>query len=101
MRTYPGKSQTITACEVGYACAMVDASLVRLLRECDNYLSRQRSLLDLAVAANCDNGVVTAMDAALDQLTGAVVDGWRIFRAEMVSNLEDVDEPDCRPEPGE
>jgi hypothetical protein len=86
---------------LGYAGAMVDASLVRLLRECDNYLSRQRSLLDLAVASNCDNGVVTAMDAALDQLTGAVVDGWRIFRAEMVSNLEDVDEPDRRPEPGE
>ncbi|HEY7273003.1 MAG TPA: hypothetical protein VH502_09740 [Actinoplanes sp.] len=89
---------------------MVDASLVRLLRECDNYLSRQRSLLDLAAAAFCDSGVLTAMDAALDQLTGAVVDGWSTFQAEIVGNRDDVemvgdrdgvDQPDPRPEPGE
>ena len=98
---------------------MVDASLVRLLRECDNFLSRQRTLLDLAVATSCDSGVVTAMDAALDQLTGAVVDGWSAFHAEMVGigvevetagnredvemigNRDDADQADPRPEPGE
>jgi hypothetical protein len=86
---------------IGYACAMVDATLVRLLRECDNYLVRQRSLLDLAVATQCDSAMVTAMDAALDQLAGAIVDGWQAFRAEMVDNCEDCDTADFRPHPGE
>jgi hypothetical protein len=89
---------------------MVDASLVRLLRECDNYLSRQRSLLDLAAATSCESGLLTAMDAALDQLTGAVVDGWSTFHAEIVDDRDGVemagdrdavDQPDPRPEPGE
>jgi hypothetical protein len=80
---------------------MVDPALVRLLRECDNYLSRQRSLLDLAATIECDSGMVTAMDAALDQLTGAVVDGWRNFRAEVAGYADDVDTPDLRVDPGE
>jgi hypothetical protein len=80
---------------------MVDAAFVRLLRECDNYLARQRSLLDLAVATDSGSGVVTAMDAALDQLTGAVVDGWRTFRAEMMVESDVFDMPDLRADPGE
>jgi hypothetical protein len=41
------------------------------------------------------------MDAALDQLTGAVVDGWSISRAEAVDASEDRDEPGLRSDPGE
>jgi hypothetical protein len=80
---------------------MVDSDLVRLLRECDSYLLRQRGLLDLAAATDCDSGLVTAMDAALDQLSGAVVDGWRVLRAEMIGNSDDPDTPDRRSDPGE
>lgn len=80
---------------------MVDAALVRLLRECDNYLSRQRGLLEFAVATDSDSGVLTAMDAALDQLTGAVVDGWCALRAEMLTTTDDPDTPDLRLDPGE
>jgi hypothetical protein len=80
---------------------MVDTSLVRLLRECDNYLVRQRALLDHAAFIDCDDGLRTAMDAALDQLTGAVVDGWSISRAEAVDASEDRDEPGLRSDPGE
>ena len=80
---------------------MVDTSLVRLLRECDNYLVRQRGLLDHAAFIDCDPGLRTAMDAALDQLTGAVVDGWSISRTEVVDAGEDRDEPGPRSDPGE
>jgi hypothetical protein len=80
---------------------MVDTSLVRLLRECDNYLVRQRALLDHAAFIDCDGGLRTAMDAALDQLTGAVVDGWSISRDEATDASEDRGDPGLRTDLGE
>ena len=43
---------------------------------------------------------MTAMDAPLDQLTGAIVDCWRTLR-EPAADADTLDDPDLCPEPGE
>jgi hypothetical protein len=62
---------------------MVEPTFVRLLHDCDLYLSRQQILIDEAAVMGLPDGGVVAMEAALEQLARAVDLAWRQLVTEM------------------
>jgi hypothetical protein len=63
----------------GTRAAMEDPCLLRLMQDCDQYLARQRELLDFATVHGLPDGTAVAMEAALDQLATSVDWTWRLL----------------------
>jgi hypothetical protein len=80
---------------------MVDTCLLHLLRHCDDFLQRHRSLLDHSGPEVPASGVV-AMRAASDQLARAVDLAWRDVIPRLIDEAyEDMQRSPTRSDPGE
>ena len=65
---------------------MADERLLRLLQECDQYLVRQRALLDRAAELGSPWCSAVAMEAAADQLATAVGSTWLLLIADLTES---------------
>jgi hypothetical protein len=66
---------------------MVDPRLLRLLHHCDDFLQRQRTLLDQSDAPS-RAGSIVAMGAAADQFAHAVDLAWRAVILQLVEETD-------------